>query len=55
MFDMIIDIAPKFYSAVSLPYNLQVKVMDLEIKFYFKVLPQSILFTQLLNHTIYIW
>ena len=28
---MIIDIAPKFYSALSLPYNLQVKVTDLEI------------------------
>ena len=28
---MIIDIAPKFYSAISLPYNLQVKVTDLEI------------------------
>ena len=36
-----IDIAPKFYSVVSLPYNLQVKVTDLEITFYFKVLPQS--------------
>ena len=28
---MIIDIAPKFYSALSLPYNLQVKVTDLEV------------------------
>ena len=26
-----IDIAPNFYSALSLPYNLQVKVTDLEI------------------------
>ena len=28
---MIIDIGPKFYPAISLPYNLQVKVTDLEI------------------------
>ena len=28
---MIIDIASKFYSALSLPYNLQVKITDLEI------------------------
>ena len=31
MIGMIIDIAPKFYSTVSLPYNLQVKVTDLLI------------------------
>ena len=28
---MIINIAPNFYSALSLPYDLQVKVTDLEI------------------------
>ena len=28
---MIIDIGPKFDLALSLPYNLQVKVMDLEV------------------------
>ena len=28
---MIIDIDPKFYLALFLPYDLQVKVMDLEI------------------------
>ena len=40
LFGMIIDITPKFYSKLSLTYNLQVKVMDLK-KFYVKVLPQS--------------
>ena len=38
IFGMIIDIGPKFYSALSLPYDLGVKVMDFEI--YVKVLPQ---------------
>ena len=28
---MSIDIAPKFYSALSLLYNLQIKVTDLEV------------------------
>ena len=31
MFGMIIDIGPKFYSAVSPTYDLEVKVTDLEI------------------------
>ena len=31
MFGMIIDIAPKFYSIISMPYNLQFKVTDLEM------------------------
>ena len=31
LYNWIIDIAPKFYSTLSLPYNLQVKVTDLEI------------------------
>ena len=31
MFDMIIDIGPKFYSALSPPYDLEVKVTNLEI------------------------
>ena len=38
---MIIGIGPKFYSALSPPYDLEVKVTDLKkfmLKFYLKVL-----------------
>ena len=55
---MIIDIAPKFYSALSLPYNLQVKVTDLEnfmLKFYLKVLKIFYILSYFSNHTGYIW
>ena len=31
MFGMIIDIGPKFYSVLSPPCDVEVKVMDLEI------------------------
>ena len=31
MFGMIIDIGPKFYSALSPPFDLEVNVTDLEI------------------------
>ena len=31
IFGMIIDIGPKYYSALSPPYDLEVKVPDLEI------------------------
>ena len=54
---MIIDIGPKFYSALLPPYDLGVKVIYFKINV--KVLPQSsydLVVTQLLfNHTIYIW
>ena len=52
------DIAPKFYSALSLPYTLQGKVTDLELnfmlKFYLKVLKIFYLLSYFSNHTIYI-
>ena len=50
---MILDIAPKFYSTLSLPYNLQVKVTDrnLMLKFYLKVLKIFYLLSYFSNHT----
>ena len=58
---MIIDIGPKFFSALFPPYNLEVKVTDFRnfmLKFYLKVLKILYFLSKFSNHTIhlvYIW
>ena len=51
-FGMIIGIAPKFYSALSLPYNLQVKVMDRNFMLYLEVFKIFYLLSYFSNHNI---
>ena len=45
---MITDIGQIFYSVLSSPYDLEVKVMDRNQKFYVKLLPSSIMWLQVL-------